>query len=502
MKLADPSLQCDEAQPVCQRCAKSQRTCYGMTAGDACSIVHIENSYASGQKKRPRGPRSIPAVLLTGNSKAILQPPQVDLRATATGFYLHYHLQTLEEVPNLSKGTSDDFIPIWMSRAGCQILDLAISSMALAVFSRTQQHPPAAIEASRTYHQLLQLARVTVCSLHERNIEVCLLAIFFMSRYEDYVYSPSHLNENGPLSTTLQSFSHHDGASAILKYWRYQLYHMQPATNVIKHTRRGLIRSALIRNLALPEWMREGAFFGECGLELEYDCLVVQIVGVRQRLATLLKDKTDPHRISHELISAAAELNKEAQEIDKALQVWTSHFPATWYHRRHTLSTNLPFPTRDFYSPTVHSYSHPAYAAPWNQYYATRMLINRTRLTVLELIRPTLDCFANEQRLECLSNMTIVTAGLASSLPFSLQRFTVAENPDLFSDGDLITLNTNEDIKPFMACRTVWPLTVASSLRAVEVKQKLWFRSVLARLGRVIGAGVLECAENDEWFQF
>jgi hypothetical protein len=473
-----------------------------MRASDAFSIVHIENSYASGQKKRPRGPRPIPAVLVAGNSKAVLQAPLVDLRAAATGFYLHYHLQTLEEVPNLSRGTSDDFRPIWTSSGRCQILDLAISSMALAVFSRTQQHPPAAIEASRTYHQLLQLARVTVCSLHERNIEVCLLAIFFMSRYEDFIHSPRPLSQNAPFSTTLQSFSHHDGASAILKYWKYQLYHMQPVTNVIKHTRRGLIRSALIRNLALPEWMREGAFFGECGLELEYDCLVVQIVGVRQRLATLLKDGTDPHRISHELISAAAELNKEAQDIDKALQVWTSHFSATWYHRRHTLSTNLAFPTRDFYSPIVHSYSHPAYAGPWNQYYATRMLINSTRLKILELVRPTLDSFANEQRLECLSNMTIMTTGLASSLPFSLQRFKVAKNPDLCSDGDLITLSTNEDIRPFMASRTVWPLTIASSLRAVEVKQKSWFRFVLARLGRVIGAGVLECAENDEWLQF
>ena len=500
-KIADPSLQCDEAQPVCQRCMKSQRVCQGIRAGQAYSVIHIENSYASGQKKRPRGPRSTPTVELTGNLDTVLHRPLVDLKAQAIVYYLHYHLQTLQDTPNISKGISDDLLPIWMSRAECPILDLAVSSMALAVFSQTQQHPPAAIEASMKYSRLLQIVQVTILSLDEGNIDACLLAIFFMSRYEDAVHRPSRPNLETPFATRLRSFSHHDGALAIVKIWKDRLGHSQPATDVIKHTRRGMIRSALLRNLALPGWMLEGASFGEHGLELEYDCIIVRIANVRQRLSTLLNGRTGPQRTSHELTSTAEELNKEARDIDKALQDWTAHFPSTWYYQRHTLSNLHPWPTRDFYSRIVYSYSSPTYAAVWNQYYATRMLINSTRLTVLILSRPNSDVFAYEQRLECLAQMKIMANDLASSVPFCLQRFKITENPDSSSHQDFITLNTNEDIKPYMASLAIWPLTIASSLRHVEVKQKLWFRSELARLGRIVGVGVLECAETDQWLE-
>ena len=87
-KAADPSAQCDEAQPVCQRYMKSQRICYGMGAGHGCSVVHIKNSYASDL------------------------PP------------------TIKDAPNIAKGVSDDFLRTWMFRAECLILDLAVSSMA------------------------------------------------------------------------------------------------------------------------------------------------------------------------------------------------------------------------------------------------------------------------------------------------------------------------------------------------------------------------------------
>ncbi|KAK3170870.1 hypothetical protein OEA41_002954 [Lepraria neglecta] len=253
-----------------------------------------------------------------------------------------------------------------------------------------------------------------------------------------------------------------------------------------------MIKSALFRNLALPEWMLEGTSFGEHGLELEYDCIVVRIASVRQRLSTLLKEKTGSQRTSQELTSTAEEPNKEARDIDKALQDWTAHFPSTWCYQRHTLSNPHPWLTRDFYSPIVYSYSSPAYAAVWNQYYATRMLINSTRLRVLKLSRPDSDDFAYEQRLECLSHMKIMTDDLASSLPFCLRRFKVTDSPNSSSHQNLITLDTNEDIKPCM-------VTIASSLRDVDVKQKLWFGSELAHLGRMVGIRVLECAETDQW---
>lgn len=500
-KVADTPLQCDEGQPVCQRCIKSQRLCFGTRTGQACSVIHLENSYASGQKKRPRGPRSNPKVEYTSDLDAGLQRPLNDLKTQALMYYLHYHSQTLKDAPNISRRISDDLLPMWTSKAECPILDLAVSSMALAVFSRTQQHPPAAIEGSLKYNQLLRIAQVTILSLDKGNIETCLLAIFLMSRYEDAVHSPNHLNLRTPFVTTLQSFSHQDGALAILKFWKDRLSQSQPATDVIKHTRRSMIKSALMRNLGLPQWILEGASFGEHGLELDYDGIVIRIANVRRRLSTLLKETTGPQRTSHELTSTVEELSKEAGDIDKALQDWTAHIPSSWFYQRHTLSNIHPWPTRDFYSPVVYSYSSPAYAAVWNQYHATRMLINSTRLRILKVGRLDPDSFACEQRLECLSNIKTMANDLASSVPFCLQRFKITHSPNSSCQQNVITVNTNEDIEPYVADLTIWPLTIASSLGDVDVKQTLWFRSELARLGRVVGVRVLECAETDQWLE-
>lgn len=476
-----------------------------MRTGQADSPIHIENSYASGEKKRPRGPRSAPAVKFTGDLDVVLQRPLVDLKTQAIQYYLHHHLHMPDDGPNISKGLNDVCLPIWMSTAESPVLDLAVSSMALAVFSRKQQHPPAAIEASRKYHQLLQIAQVNILHLNEANIDAYLLAIHFMSRYEDVVHRPSHLNLKLPFTTTCQSFSHHDGALAILKFWKDRLSYSQPATDVIKHTRRGMIKSALMRNLALPKWLTQGTSFGENGLELEYDGIIVRIASLRQRLSTLLKERTGlQHISSDELVSTAEELNAEARDIDKALQDWNEHFPSTWSYQRHTLSESpQPWPKEGFYSLMVYSYSNPAYAAAWNQYHTTRMLVNSTRLRILQISRPSSHNFAyHEQRLRCLSQLNTMAYDLASSVPFCLQRFKATDPLDSsHSRQNSITLNTDEEIKPYVAISIIWPLTIASSLADVDVKQQLWFRSELARLGRIGGFRVLECAETDRWLE-
>ncbi len=481
---------------------KSRRVCLGMKVGQAYSVIHNENSYASGHRKRPRGPRPAPMIEITGNLHYVQQPALVDLKTQATTYYLHYHLQTSKDAAEIPKGVLDECLPLWMSEADSPMLDLAVSSLALAVFSRTKHHPTAAIEALKQYNQLLKVAQVTIISLGKSNIDACLLAIAFMGRYEEVIYRPGSLNLNTPFVTTMQSFSHHDGALATLKFWKYQLSQSQPATDVIKHTRRGLIRSALMRDIALPEWMLDGTAFGEYGPELEYDRIVVRISDVRQRLSTLLKEDTSQYRSSRGLNSAAEELNKESQDLDMGLQKLTAQFPGAWCHQRHTLSEPHPWPIRDFYSTTVHSYSNLAHAAACNLYYATRLLINSTRLRILELSAPSPDNSASGQRLECLFHMTSMANDLASSIPFCLQRFKVTNNPKSSTRPKLITLDTNDNIRPYMATLIVWPLTIASCLGDVDAKQATWFRSELSRLGRVVGVGVLECAETDQWLEF
>jgi hypothetical protein len=497
-KLAYQLPQCDEAQPVCQRCRKAQRICYGMRVGPGCSVIHIENSYASGLSKRPRGPRST-RISEPPDKVAVLQWPVIDLKTRAVAYYSHHYLLTLDDTLNISKSVDHDILPTLMSRAACPILDLAISCMALAVFSRTQKHPPAAIEASVRYHRLLQNTQMAILSLNDANIDTCLLAIFFMARYEDAIYCPSRLKLEIPLASKLPSSSHHDGALSILKVWKENHSYNQPATDVIRHSRRGLIRSAIMRNNTVPEWMLDGTSFGEHGLELDYDAIATRIASLRHRLANILHGKTASLKPSDKFTSITEDLNIEARDIDNALQNWVDHFPRSWNYQRHALPDPYPWPMRDFYSPTVCIYSSPASAPIWSRYFATRVLINSTRLKILEIIPSTTDDAADEQRLECISHMKNMATDLASTIPFCLERFTVTNSPESLSNGTSITLNTSEDIKPWMCTLLVWPLMIASSVGDVDVKQKIWFRSELARLGRIVGFGVLECAESTQW---
>lgn len=436
----------------------------------------------------------MPTIEPAGNLDCFLHHPLVDLKTQALVYYLHFHLQTPTDAPNLSKCVSDQFLSIWIPKAEYPLLDLSVSSMALAVFSRTQKHPAAALEASKEYHRLLQITQATIYSLDAKTIDPCLLAIFFMGRYEDVLYRPSHPHKKTTLAATFQSFSHHDGALAILKAWKDKLSHIQRATDVIKHSRRGLIRSAILRNLALPKWMLEGSSFGEYGLELEYDCILLRIINVRQRLFALLEEKTGTSCTSYELASTAEGLNREAQDIDTALRDWAASFPATWRHQRYPLSDGHPWPTKFLYS-----YSNPAYAAVWNQHYAARMLINSTRLRILENSCPDPVDFIHGQRLECHSRMKIMADGLIASIPFCLQELQVTDNLISPCHQSSIMLSPNKDVRPYIAALIAWPLSIASSLGNLDIKQKMWFRSQLARVGKILGVGVFECAEAGQW---
>ncbi|KAH8599555.1 hypothetical protein B0O99DRAFT_612340 [Bisporella sp. PMI_857] len=213
----DRRVKCDEATPICLRCVKSNRICNGM---DDSLVIHIENSYASGRQKRPKGPRRRSMAGSRSSRDTGLRCSLMDLRKL-------------------------------------EIVNLSVSTIALTVFSRTRHKPGIALEATQTYHRLLQISRKALLSLDLENIDSCLMAIFLMGRYEDSVHTRTS-NVESPFIATVRSSFHHDGALAVLKAWKYRMSHIQVATDIIKHTRRGIIRSALMRNLELPFWLLDG----------------------------------------------------------------------------------------------------------------------------------------------------------------------------------------------------------------------------------------------------
>jgi hypothetical protein len=482
--------QCDEIQPVCGRCKKSQRTCYGMRKGPWSSVIHLENTYASGVAKRPRGPRSTRTAAPAGNL-AVMQLPDTDLKTRAVTYFWHHHLRAFTECQDIFQTVYDDFLPIWNSRKDSILLKLSGSCISLAIFSQTHRHPPAALAASLSYQKLLETTQKTLLTLNEENIELYLIASFCMGRYEGAIYSPASTNSRN------RAFSHHSGALSILKIWKEQYSHRVPATDIIRHSRQGLIRSALMRNIELPEWMMEGTVFGEQGLDLEYHRIVIRIASVRYRVAELLRTRKISPVISDQIGVLTKELDGEAREIDASLQIWSDHLRSTSSYGEHLLPDPYPWPMRDFYTPMVWSYSSHSHAAAWCNYYSTRILINSTRLKILEVGQ--LRANSENQRCQAQSLIKVMADNLASSLPFCLERFKVINTPNSSSERPLITLNTNEDIKPHMAMLVVWPVTLAAFAGGVDPGQQKWFKSELSRLGRIVGYGIMEFAETSPW---
>ena len=461
-------------------------------------MIHIENTYASRQRKRPRGPRSTPAQESVGSQQPSPQGPLIHLETQALMYYLRHHLRRPKDALSILKGQTSDFLPVWKASSEGSVLDLAVRVMSLAVFAHTHQHPKAAIEASGVYDQLLRLARISVVSLGPQNLDACLLAIFFMSRYEDVVYVPASSSGGSRFISSLHSTSHHDGALSILEAWKEHLGSIQPASDVIKHTRRGMIRSALMRGRAPPLWMTDGVCFGETGLDLEYDSIVIRIATLRHHVSTLVYEQNPTMPPAQSLTLKFDMLNQEAQDVHWALRIWTTHFPTVWDRHTH----NFPFHTsEEFYSSTAYSYSSPEYAAVWSLYFAMTMLVNGTRLRLLKLSSTASVEVVNQQCLDCLSNIDVMADEFMATLPFLLQISQFAGELDRSSHRRPVATRTRKDIDPYMANLAAWPLAIAAGIGDVDNKKKQWLRSQLAQVGRTLGFGVFACAESDQWLE-
>lgn len=461
-------------------------------AKQASFSIHVENRYASGKLKRPRGPRS----------SLTMFRPEFDLQTKALAYYLQYHhlqyhVEPMTNVLNISGGLSECVTAWQASGRTCPMVELALSSIALAIFSRTQRHSEAAMRASTRYCHLLRVAQQRIMQVGVPNpdvqaIDACLLAISLMGRYEAVRPHPGNIKSK-KLFRSLRSWSHHDGVMAILKCWNDNTAH-DTATYIIKRTRRELIKSSFLRMVRLPNWMQDGAEFGESGQELNYDRLIIRIQNLYSATSSL------PLYDIQQRFTTTENLTEEAQKLDRELQEWAAELPSTYSYERCALLGPGSYPRKHFYSATLYNYPSLRCAAVWCEYFAARILLNSIRLTLLEVHHsdPLLSYIYMEQRQSCIAELKDMADSLASTIPFCLEKFEVIRS-DSPIQQITIEINAYKDNKPYLATLVVWALTIASSRGGVDLQQRLWFKSELAELGRITGEGILECADTDEW---
>ncbi|RSM00872.1 hypothetical protein CDV31_011625 [Fusarium ambrosium] len=274
-------IKCDGAKPICQKCIKSHRTCVDADAAKQQQFaIHIENQYATGEKRRPRGPRS----------SLVPVHANVDLKTRAHAYYVQNHFQVFQDMPDVAMTWAECFHEWKAEGKNSPIVDLAFSAVALSVFSRFQNCRPAAAEASKLYLSLLRhmqnrIPRLSSGSLSSDEIDEYLLGAHLMARYEAFVQNHGDEADLEPLKEVKVWF-HIDGAAAILKIW-YDNRHRYTPTAIIRQTRRKLIKSCLLREQPVPRWLADGGVFGERDLALEFDHLTIQFIDLHHKYLEL-----------------------------------------------------------------------------------------------------------------------------------------------------------------------------------------------------------------------
>lgn len=426
----------------------------------------------------------------------MLLHPRFDLETRALAYYLHFQLQTLTNVSSVCNGLAD-CVAVWASGTNCHMVELGITTLALSIFANVHQDSPASRIASRKYEKLLGIVRQTVQTLDETNVDSCLLAIFTMARYEATTYFDS----SGAVANC-KSLLHHDGSKAVLKLWKEGLSHKMSATEVIKHSRRGVMRSALLRGAFIPEWLQNGHDFGERGRELAFDHIMVQLLNLRYEVRALCAKtaKADSNKGS----SRALELFDELYDIDSSLQDWKAHFPRGWTYRSAHSNLQLVESSAANTPWTIYSYSSPLHAWTWNQYITTCMLIDSTRITILDLCKAAnSDEYSwKEQMKQCLSRIHTMSDQLAANIPYCLQRFRPTHgHPGETDEPDHIWYSPERKIKPYAANQLIWPIGIAAGITNMDPKQRQWFKSMLSALGKITGLGVIACADTNNWLR-
>jgi hypothetical protein len=417
--------------------------------------------------------------------------PHFDLQTRATAYFLRYHLQELSDAPNIAGGLFECVSAWKYSGRTCPQVDLALSCLALAVYSRTQLHPTAALAASSKYYTALQisqtqLAKMEKMTITEGYIDACLLSSFLMGRYEGTV---QYLRPDSPETfLEIRNWSHYDGLMAILKVWRDRMSQCPPST-IVKYTRRQVLKFLLLRSLLLPDWILDGGLFGECGLELDYDRILIQVINLRHNSIQLLSEQ-------HYALSKAAAFYDEATQLERTMEAWITRIPG--HCQKHHLSKPSRWPLRHFYSLTVNTYTSIGHSAVWVGYFATRMLLSSVKLRLLE--RCADSSAYMKQRIECTEILNEMGNDMASSIPFCLERISlVGRDPVIIIPST--SSERNEQIKPYLASAVIWPLALGSSIDCINTRHKQWFKSELATIGTIIGDGLLEHAGSDKWVE-
>ncbi|KAH8690790.1 hypothetical protein BGW36DRAFT_411571 [Talaromyces proteolyticus] len=478
---------CDKTKPICLRCVRNGRTCYGYR--QAFSVMHDENIYASRHQKRPQGPRANAKSAASLTSTSLSR----DLHSEAVAYFIHCHLDpTTSKLLRIGPPT-EALLSNWNSSP---VLELAASSTALALFSRTKKYSPAAKLAFDSYQKSLIALRTALSDPEHIDIDACLLAVCLLGRYEDAVFTFDQ-NIGIPFEESMQNRKHLTGAIALLEYWVNYPSGTKVPTDAIKYARRTLRKAATFGHIDLPDWLSDGDLFGEQGLIQDLDRILFRVINVRSQLMPFSKWQFGSQRICLESMSTLRTIQQELSAIDTALVECRAGRADISACTQHTLAAHRVYSKHHFLQSRVYSHQSYAKAAYCAHYYGYRILVNHLLICTLRLLAKYSPFKPRNPLVECQRTINYLAGELISIMPFGLDRFKISDYPGLF--GDHITIKSDEDRRLYVAELMAFPLLITSISDSIGLEYTDWFRSQLADTGRLLGYGVMESVTSSSW---
>lgn len=249
------------------------------------------------------------------------------------------------------------------------------------------------------------------------------------------------------------------------------------------------MRSSLYRATPLPEWLQDGAKFGETGHELELDQCLVKTTHVRSRIVTGFKTlKSLDASTRHLLVPELLQCLRECLDLESSFRAWTvsSHIDYS-YEVVNVEELPRSSPSEDlYYSSTAHIYKSVNHTMSWNRCRAARLvingLINKVTHWVHIIVHPQEQVDVNSLSGHIESKQTIVQLvdEICASVPFAFGATESSFVSGYYSD------TTATQIYPL-----VWPLVFCSGALYIPEPQRAWIRAKLALIGQITGSSLI-----------
>lgn len=167
----------------------------------------------------------------------------------ALAYYSHFWIETPNGWPEIAHGHLKFALPGVCLAQPQSALSLAVLAVSHATFARARKSRTALTRGCSFYSEALLKTNLILgnTKLNEGLNDDLLLAVMLLSFYENSVTHNTSDQWNNIAQLMARSFIHHDGAMAMLKL-RRQVSKANHSTELNKHVRRSLVRSALLRS--------------------------------------------------------------------------------------------------------------------------------------------------------------------------------------------------------------------------------------------------------------